>query len=183
MTGLLQQPPAGKPNALIALVDAAAKRLQIAYPVAASKFTTGDPIDDPARERKVLDAVATEAAAKHIDPGYIKGVFRDQIDATSAIEHMLFARWKLDPTSTPVAAPDLHVWRGVIDVLSQAMIDQIALQWDSLISQNCLADINAAKKAVIGTRNLDTFYQEALDYVTRRYCSQVPPPLQQNTPF
>jgi chorismate mutase len=50
------------------LVDATAQRLQIAASVAASKFSTGDPLDDPAREWQVLDAVGTEAVAKHIAP-------------------------------------------------------------------------------------------------------------------
>jgi chorismate mutase len=172
---MMTKPPAGNANALIALVDAAAQRLQVADPVAASKFRTGDPIDDLVREQEVLNAVAAEAVAKHIDPGYIKDVFRDQIDATSAIEHIRFARWKLDPLSAPVAGPDLRACRVAIDTLNQVMINEIALQWDWLNSPNCTADLNDAKRAVVGTRKLDSLYQKALVYVTHRYCRQGAP--------
>jgi chorismate mutase len=175
--GAMTEPPAdnANTNALIALVDAAAQRLQIADPVAASKFRIGDPIDDPVRELQVLNAVAAEAVVKHIDPDYIKDVFRDQIDATSAIEHIRFARWKLDPLSAPVAGPDLRACRVAIDTLNQVMLNEIALQWDSLSSPHCTADLEGAKNAVIGTRKLDSIYQKALDYVTHRYCRQGAP--------
>jgi chorismate mutase len=161
---------AGNTSGLVALVDAATQRLQIADPVAASKFRTGDPIDDPLREQQILDAVAAEAVAKHIDPGYIRDVFRDQIDATSAIEHIRFARWKLDPLNAPVAAPGLGACRVAIDTLNRVMLNEIALNWHSLGSPTCATDLNAAKKAVISARTLDPTYQEALDYVTHRYC-------------
>jgi chorismate mutase len=144
--------------------------LQIADPVAASKFRTGDPIDDPLREQQILDAIAAEAVAKHIDPDDVRSLFRDQIDATSAIEHIRFARWKLDPRNAPVAAPGLEECRVAIDTLNQVMLNEIALQWDPLRSPHCAADLNAAKEAVIGARRLDLLYQEALDYVTHRYC-------------
>jgi chorismate mutase len=168
----LTEPATDNAKALIALVDAAAQRLQIADPVAASKFRTGDHIDDPVREQQVLDTVAAVAVVKNIDPGYVKGVFRDQIDATSAIEHILFARWKLDPPSAPVATPDLHACRIAIDTLNQVMINEIAAQWDSLRSPTFSVDLERAKKAVVGARRLDPLYQRALDHVTRRYCRQ-----------
>src|SRR5262249_37644360 len=51
--------PGGGP--LLALADLAAQRVQIADAVAAAKWGTDTPIDDPAREQAVLDNAATKS--------------------------------------------------------------------------------------------------------------------------
>jgi chorismate mutase-like protein len=84
---MLGAPDAGADvtSPLQALVDAAARRLQTADPVAASKFRTGGQVDDPQREQQVIDAVTADAALAHIDAGYVHNVFRNQIDATDSL--------------------------------------------------------------------------------------------------
>jgi len=78
---MLGAPDAGADvtSPLQALVDAAARRLQTADPVAASNFRTGGQVDDPQREQQVIDAVTADAALAHIDAGYVHNVFRNQI--------------------------------------------------------------------------------------------------------
>ena len=117
---MLGAPDAGADvtSPLQALVDAAARRLQTADPVAASKFRTGGQVDDPQREQQVIDAVTADAALAHIDAGYVHNVFRNQIDATDSLEHSRFAQWKLDPASAPASAPDLSASRATIDTLN-----------------------------------------------------------------
>ncbi|MFK4066420.1 chorismate mutase [Streptomyces sp. NPDC029674] len=51
---------------------------------AAAKYGTGSPIDDPARERQVLEAVAGQAEEIGADPEATVRVFRDQIEAHGA---------------------------------------------------------------------------------------------------
>jgi chorismate mutase len=168
--GMASPTHADSPSPLFALVDAAAQRLQTAEPVAAVKYKTGGAVDDPQREQQVIDSVTAAAAARHIDAGYVRDIFRNQMDATNAIEHARFADWKLDPGSAPAAAPDLSASRATIDQLNRAMINEIAAQWELLHSPGCGADLENAKNAVIATRQLDDLYQRALTYATHSYC-------------
>ncbi|AFM19157.1 chorismate mutase, putative [Mycolicibacterium chubuense NBB4] len=158
------------PNPLLPLVDAAAARLQVAEPVAADKRRTGGPVEDSAREQQVLDAVAADARSRQIDPAYAAAAFRDQIDATVAVEYSRLAQWKLDPASAPTDAPDLASSRATIDALNQTMVAEMAAQWGLLHSPQCGADLDAAKSAVLHTRALDPLYRQAIDFATRNYC-------------
>lgn len=158
------------PSPLFALVDAAAQRLQTADPVAASKWTTGGPIEDHAREQQVIDAVTAQASQHGVDDGYVQRVFRDQISATVGVEYGRFSEWKLDPASAPTAAPNLSESRTTIDGLNRTMVDEIAAQWDSLHSPSCVADLEAARNAVVGARGLDALYQRGLMFATGSYC-------------
>ncbi len=161
----------GQPESpLVPLVHAAAQRLQVAEPVAASKYLTGGLIEDPAREQQVLDAVASDATNRQIDPGYVTTAFRDQIDATVAIEYTRLAQWKFDPASAPVDAPDLSSSRATIDGLNREMVTEMADEWQVLHSPACVADLTAAKAAVGQARALDPLYRQAVDVATRNYC-------------
>jgi chorismate mutase len=152
------------------LVDAAARRLQVADPVAANKFHTGGPIEDPAREQQVLDAVSAEATTLGVDPAYVRTAFRDQIDATVAIEYTRLAQWKFDPAVAPVDAPDLAASRGVIDALNREMVTLMADEWSKLHSPACPAELDQAKTTVVAQRGLDPLYRQAVDFATRNYC-------------
>lgn len=158
------------PSPLFALVDAAAQRLQTADPVAASKWTTGGPIEDHAREQQVIDAVTAQASQHGVDDGYVQRVFRDQISATVGVEYGRFSEWKLDPASAPTAAPNLSESRTTIDGLNRTMVDQIATQWNSLHSPSCVTDLEAARNAVVDARGLDALYQRGLMFATGAYC-------------
>ena len=155
---------------LTALVDAAAQRLEVAEPVAASKFLDGGLIEDPAREQQVLDAVTGEAISRAIDPAYVTTAFRDQIDATVAIEYTRLAQWKFEPAVAPVDAPDLSSSRATIDGLNRTMVTEMADEWTALHSPSCRADLDAAKAAVVQARALDPLYRQAIDFATRSYC-------------
>jgi chorismate mutase len=157
-------------SSLLELVDAAAQRLQTADPVAASKWISGMPIDDPPRVQQVLAAVTTDARAHQVDPDYVAQVFNDQIDATEAIEYSRFAQWKLDPPSAPAAPPELSASRAAIDGLNRRMVNEIALHPDVLRSPTCPAALDDARNAVTAARQLDELYQQALSFATHSYC-------------
>ena len=161
---------ADPPGPFGALVDAAAERLLIADPAAAVKWLHGGDIEDVAREDEVLAAVAETATARGIDPEYVRTVFRDQIDATEAVEYSRFAQWKLDPAGAPTSAPDLSESRARIDGLNVAMVDQLAAHWDLLHSPNCHSELSAAMDTVKTERRFDELYQQALEFATRAYC-------------
>jgi chorismate mutase len=161
--------PAGP---LYRLVDTAAQRLATADPVAAAKWVNaGPPIDDPPRAAAVLDAVGADAAAHGVDGTYVRTVFTDQIRATEGIEYTRFAQWKFDPSGAPTAAPNLSESRAAIDGFNRIMVDEIALQWNSLHSPACAPDVQQATDAVADDRQLDPLYRQALMSATRSYCS------------
>ncbi|QIV80355.1 chorismate mutase [Mycolicibacterium frederiksbergense] len=152
------------------LVDAAAQRLLTAEPVAASKYLTGGPIEDPQREAQVLDTVATAAQAQGADPAYVRDVFRDQIDATVSLQYSLFGDWKVDPAAAPASAPDLASTRATIDGLNQTMVSEIAQRWPDLQAPTCRAELGATIDEVAVNRGLDPLYRRALEYATHDYC-------------
>ncbi|KUI26582.1 chorismate mutase [Mycobacterium sp. IS-1742] len=155
---------------LTALVDAAAERLRTAEPVAANKWNTKAPIEDPARVEQVLGAVATDASARGVDLERVRRIFRDQISATESIQYTRFAQWKLDPAVAPATAPDLASSRGVIDGLNRTMVDQMAAHWPLLRSPECPQRVREATDLVSATRGLDELYRRALSFATRSYC-------------
>ncbi len=161
---------ADDPSPLFALVDAATQRLQTAEPIAAAKWKSGAPINDPARVQQVLNSVTADAATQGVDPERVRTIFKNQIDATEAIQFLRFAQWKLDPSSAPVDPPDLTASRAAIDALNRTMVDQITVHWSLLNGQGCSAALDAARTSVVGLRGLDPFYQQALSFATHSYC-------------
>jgi chorismate mutase len=175
LIGLLSPVPtahADDPSPLYQLVDAAAGRLQTADDVAAFKWVDGGPITDPPRVKQVLDNVSADAAAHQVDPQYVKQVFRDQIGATEGVEYTRFGQWKFDPGSAPTTGPDLSASRATIDRFNRTMVNEIAAQWDSLHGPGCWGDLAQAQAAVVGDRQLDPLYQQALSFATHSYCTK-----------
>lgn len=152
------------------LVDTAAQRLETADPVAAFKWISGGDITDPQRVDAVMAAVNDDASAHGVDAQYVATVFTDQINATEAIEFTRFSQWKFDPSTAPTTAPDLSESRSAIDGFNKTMVDEIALQWNSLHGPTCSTDFAAATDAVGSDRGLDPLYRQALSSATRSYC-------------
>jgi chorismate mutase len=157
-------------NPLYTLVDSAAQRLATADPVAAAKWVNDGPITDPQRADQVLDSVGADAGAHGVDPQYVRTVFTDQIAATEGIQYIRFGQWKFDPTTAPATAPDLAQSRAQIDGYNKVMVDEIALQWNSLGGPGCAPTLAAATDAVAQARGLDPLYRQALITATRSYC-------------
>lgn len=156
---------------LYRLVDTAAQRLATAAPVAASKWIDGGPITDAARGGQVLDAVGADATAHGVDATYVRSVFTDQIAATEGVEYTLFGQWKFAPATAPTSAPDLASSRSAIDGFNKTMVDEIALQWNSLHGPSCAAELQDATDAVANARGLDPLYRQGLTSATRSYCT------------
>jgi len=157
-------------GALMALVDAAAQRLQVAEPVAAFKWNTHGAIEDPGRVRQELADERSEADAARIDADYVVRIFGDQINATEAIEYSRFAGWKLNPADAPSAPPDLSASRSTIDGFNRTMLAQIVADWGLLHSPACAPELDAARGNVIRARHLDDLYRQALSLATQSYC-------------
>lgn len=92
---------------LLPLTSLFAERLLLADKVAAAKYGTDKPIDDPVREEQILDDVAARAVGLGLDPQAAQAVFRDQIEANKLVQRGLYARWDAHPELRPTERPDL----------------------------------------------------------------------------
>ena len=103
-------------ESLVPLTDAAAERVQVADLVAAAKFGTPAPIDDPAREQVVLNTVRTLSVQMGIDPEVSVAIFADQIEANKQVQRGLYVLWTAHPEQAPTERPDLvKVVRPILD--------------------------------------------------------------------
>lgn len=114
-------PPAGHGD-LSRVTELAADRLELADTVAAAKWGTGKPIEDPAREQAVLDEVAERSAAAGVDGEEATAVFRDQIEASKLVQRGLHARWEQHPSERPATRPDLDEIRPVLDGITTRLL-------------------------------------------------------------
>ncbi|MGW0499028.1 chorismate mutase [Streptomyces sp. NPDC003007] len=71
-------------HGLTPLTELFAQRLLLADKVAAAKYGTATPIDDPVREAQILADVRARAAGTGLDPEAVAAVFRNQIEGEQA---------------------------------------------------------------------------------------------------
>lgn len=129
---------------LTELVDATARRLEVAEPVALAKFGNGQPVKDPQREQQVIDTVIAEATTLGADPAVVATVFRDQIDASVAIQYARMSQWTLDPATVPATAGDLAASRAVLDAVNREMVTRLVEQRGVLTSPLCAVELDRA---------------------------------------
>lgn len=154
------------------VIDAAARRLLTADPVAVAKWHSHQPIDDPAREQQVLAAVEAQATPLGLDPDYVHRVFRDQLDATKDVERARIAAWTGDPASAPAAGTGLAAIRGQIDSLDRIMVEGLAENTAAAHSPVCRAEVVAAVTGAAVRHRLDPVTARALFDATRDYCAE-----------
>lgn len=155
------------------LVDLAAQRLATADLVAAAKYGTGSPIDDPAREKQVLDDVARQARDLGADPAATVRIFRDQIEANKVVQRELHRRWDADPSQapTPEERPDLAEVRAEINRVNGELVRGIATSPAARTAPSCRGLVVAAGVRVRGERQLDALHVVALGRALPSVCS------------
>lgn len=94
-------------DAFASLADLVSERIALADKVAAAKFATGQPIDDPPREALLLDRVRRSSPAISLDADLSVRFFRDQIEASKIVQRGLYELWTAHPELRPVEHPDL----------------------------------------------------------------------------
>jgi chorismate mutase len=110
-------------KALGPLVVLAAKRLVLGVDVAAAKFASGRPIDDPAREQEILAWAERKLNSTETRPGIDIQFFRDQLSANKIIQRGLHTLWRKRPGFIPVSWRDLTTEvRPQLDVINRHML-------------------------------------------------------------
>jgi chorismate mutase len=153
------------------LTDLAAQRVRIADQVAAAKYGTPSPIDDPVRERQIYDTVAARAPELGLDPADAVRFFRAQIEANKVVQRGLYARWDAHPSEVPTTRPDLGEIRPVIDRLNSGLLTELAATIPARKARSCPARQRVAAGVADVVHHFDALHARALGEATSATCS------------
>jgi chorismate mutase len=175
--GSSQQPSAsaqpGSPaNPLSDLAALAVQRIIIGHQVAAAKFGTPAPIDDPHREQQVLDSVAAASPGLGINSADSAQFFRDQIEASKVVQRGLYQLWTADPTQRPANRSDLSKQvRPELDRLTTDMLRQLQAT-TGVRHAGARCTVEAGQALTEAAKPLDHLDRDALRVALRSMCSQ-----------
>jgi chorismate mutase len=126
------------------------ERLDVAPEVARTKWNTKAPIEDPPREKQIIDGVAKAAAEYGLDPQVARTFFVGQIEASKAVQRALHAEWTAmrQPTFAKVADLGADI-RPVLDRLTPAMMRALAEALPVLQQRGGRQLLDAQTKAVV----------------------------------
>lgn len=106
------------------MMDLIRERLRLSAEVAAAKWTTGRPIDDPVREQQLLSRLVADRPS-NLSEVEVRDFFAAQIEASKMVQRRLYARWRegggpwFGPTHT------LEELRPRLDRVSQEMLREL----------------------------------------------------------
>ncbi|MET9518036.1 chorismate mutase [Streptomyces sp. NPDC002994] len=144
------------------LVGLAAERVLLANQVAAAKYGTDSPIDDPSREQQVLDAVAAEARGLGLDPAEATAVFKDQIEANKLVQRELFRTWDSGTARPPEHRPTLAEIRPLIDSINHRLLAELSATDAVRHGARCAVRLVTAERTVTGRLRLSPLYETGL---------------------
>ncbi|WP_086851726.1 chorismate mutase [Amycolatopsis kentuckyensis] len=168
---LFAAPASASSPSLWRLTDLAAQRVAIADQVAAAKYGTPSPIDDPAREQQIYDSVAARAPGLGLDPADAVRFFRAQIEANKLVQRGLYARWDAHPEEVPAGRPDLGQIRPVIDGLNTGLLTELAATATSRAARSCPVHQLVTADVVELFHRFDALHRQALAAATSATCT------------
>jgi chorismate mutase len=168
---LFAVPASASSPSLWRLTDLAAQRVRIADQVAAAKYGTPSPIDDPAREQQIYDSVAARAPGLGLDPADAVRFFRAQIEANKLVQHGLYARWDAHPAEAPTTRPDLGQIRPVIDGLNTGLLTELAATIPARAARSCPVVQLVTAGAADVVHRFDVLHARALGEATSATCT------------
>jgi chorismate mutase len=160
-------------RSLTRLAELAAQRVLIGDKVAAAKFGTDQPIDDPVREQQILESVAARATDLGMDSEATVRFFRAQIEANKIVQRGLYALWTAHPELQPTIRPDLvtevrpELDRITIQVLTELQgTEEIRAETLECRVHLLLAEITAVLK-----HHLDALHRQAFTSALVTVCT------------
>jgi chorismate mutase len=153
------------------LTELMIQRIVIGDDVAASKYFSGKPVDDPVREQQILDSVRQSAVQLGIDPDSTAGFFRAQIEASKVVQRGLLAYWAAHPDKAPTSGPDLSVIREKLDTLTNQLLAEL-VRVDHLRQTGLRCDISLVVSTATGEirHHLDALHRQALRTASATVC-------------
>ncbi|WP_349498015.1 chorismate mutase [Actinoallomurus iriomotensis] len=154
------------------LTDLIIQRLRVSDDVAASKFGTGSPIDDPAREQQVLEQVRNQAGDLGLDPVSATAFFQDQITASKVVQKGLFTRWAAHPEEAPTTRPDLGQIRTRLDQLTADLLRELKATVRLRAEPTaCTVQLAVAAGSGAALERLDALHRQALTGAVHSVCA------------
>ncbi|MEV2212728.1 chorismate mutase [Streptomyces sp. NPDC050997] len=158
---------------LAPLTELFAERLLLADKVAAAKYGTDKPIDDPVREKQILDDVAARAIGLGLDPDSVSAVFRDQIEANKLVQRGLYARWDAHPEERPTERPDLTTEvRPALDRITTHLLTALKDTEALRAGRSCAPRLSVAAVRSAHGHELDLLHLEGLGRALPSVCAQ-----------
>jgi chorismate mutase len=156
---------------LAPLTELFAERLLLADKVAAAKYGTDTPIDDPVREQQILDDVAARAVGLGLDPDAVTAVFRDQIEANKLVQRGLYAHWDAHPEERPTERPDLvKEVRPALDRITTQLLDALRETGAVRVSPSCEPRLAVAAARSAYGHGLDALHLAGLGRALPSVC-------------
>ncbi|MFI5728890.1 gamma subclass chorismate mutase AroQ [Kribbella sp. NPDC051587] len=151
------------------LTDLVVRRIVVGDDVAASKYFSGKPVDDPVREQQILVSVRASAVQLGIDPDETASFFQAQIDASKVVQRGLLAHWAQHPESAPTTGPDLDAVRKQLDQLTVDLLAEL-VRVDKLRHSGPRCDISLLLATIPTAVYLDRLHRQALGVATDTVC-------------
>ncbi|MDQ0746765.1 chorismate mutase [Streptomyces africanus] len=159
-------------SGLSPVTELLAQRLLLADKVAAAKYGTDTPIDDPEREARILDDVRARAAGLGLDPDAVAAVFRDQIEANKLVQRGLYARWDAHPAERPTERPDLaKEVRPALDRITTQLLAALDTTERARALPSCGPRLAAAAGWSAYTHRLDALHLKGLGRALPSVCA------------
>jgi chorismate mutase len=108
------------------LVETSARRLRIAEQVALSKWDSGAPVEDTARETQVIEGAVKEGKEKNLSPSSVSAFFKAQIEANKIVQYSSLADWNRAGKAPAHSPIDLvKTIRPEIDEIQRTLIAEL----------------------------------------------------------
>jgi chorismate mutase len=157
------------------LAELVIQRLALAQDVAAAKYVTGAPIDDPVREQKVLHSAAFALDAIGFDHAIGMQFFRDQIEANKVIQRSLHHRWRRHPGEIPGTNPDLVAKIGLsLEYINTQIIRQFIFmdEMSRFTTDQATGLTDRRYSATLSARQLPALHRHAALFAVRSLCAE-----------
>ncbi|AEO43786.1 chorismate mutase [Xanthomonas euvesicatoria pv. euvesicatoria] len=154
--------PARSQPPLDLLMDRIVQRNAIGDAVALSKWDSGKPVLDQAREAAVLQSVRDQAPAHGLDADDAARFFGAQIEANKSVQYALLSHWHERGHAPNTARPDLTALRARLDQLQGELLDALADVASTRSAPDCPASTARAAAHYAEQWQLDALHRAAL---------------------
>ncbi|WP_232452094.1 chorismate mutase [Burkholderia ubonensis] len=156
----------------VPLVESMAARLQTAYPVALSKFDSGKPVYDKAREAQVIANAEGAAPAHMIAFEDATAVFNDQIEASKVAQYALLNDWRRAGRAPSTQRRPLEDIRTELDRLQGEILRELHLAESLRKLPDCTIQVAKSVEHVSKDEkfNFDVEQRVALDRAVASVC-------------
>jgi chorismate mutase len=158
------------------LIELIVRRLALAEDIAVGKFGSGQPVDDPIREREVLDPVARVMRDTGTYQEVVFQFFVDQIEAGKVIQRGLHQRWHVHPEELPAAHRDVAQVRPEFDRITTRMLWQLVYmsEWPDLGNGRAQVLVEKRLAARPSLRHLEGLLRDAAVTALRSFATRCP---------